>query len=433
MKKNKSTPTEESNDDTKVLAFSFPTFDPSKYFGIAGEVATLASTNSEVDPMAVYVGFLTAAAAMLGRYKFIQVGDSRQYARLFSVLVGASSRSRKGTSFKSVEKLIRKTEAEYNARFNIKKSGKLNIFSGGLSTAEGLIHEVRDVAEQTTGKNKTPLWEAVVDKRLLVVEEELGNIFKMIQRTGNSLSATLRKAWDGGDLAPGTKNKRLRASDPHINVFGHITQFELKSLMSNTEIHNGLANRFLWVCTRRTRKMAFPKAMTSRKVLNLAVELAEALKKSEEEELVKISIDARRYWRKQYDNVSTDTFGIIGSITSRNEAHVLRLSLLFCLLDGLNEIQKEHMQAAVDLVEFCNLSAEYIFSTPEESETETAADKLLGALEKGPMTQTEISRYFNNHKSSFQLGLVLTHLEALNKIESTKTEGSKKIMWEKIN
>ncbi|MEI6069549.1 MAG: hypothetical protein WCP96_19605 [Methylococcaceae bacterium] len=74
MKQNKTTPTEESSDDTEVLAFSFPVFEKSKYYGIAGQVAALATTNSEVDPMAVYVGFLTAAAAMFGRFKYVQVG-----------------------------------------------------------------------------------------------------------------------------------------------------------------------------------------------------------------------------------------------------------------------------------------------------------------------------------------------------------------------
>ncbi|MEI6069548.1 MAG: DUF3987 domain-containing protein [Methylococcaceae bacterium] len=279
---------------------------------------------------------------------------------------------------------------EYTARFNEKKLKKLAIFDGGLSSAEGLIYEVRDVAEQTTGKDKTPLWEAVVDKRLLVVEEELGSILKIIQRKGSTLSATLRKAWDGGDFAPSTKNKRMRATDPHINVLAHITQFELKSLKLDAEIHNGFANRFLWICVRRTKKLPFPKEMNDSEVFNLAIRLSDALNKFEDEQLVKFSFEARRYWRKQYNVVSTDTFGLMGSITARNEAHVVRLSLLFCLLDGLNKIEKRHMQAAADLVEFCNLSAEYIFSTPEESEADTDADKLLKELAKKQMTQTEV-------------------------------------------
>ena len=423
---------QENTDDTKALAFSFPTFDRSKYYGIAGEVGSLASENSEADPMAVYVSFLTAAAAMLGRYKYIYVGDSKHYARLFAALVGASSRSRKGTSFKSVRHIIRKTEELYFKRSITRGFDSLAIADGGLSSAEGLIYAVRDEAEQTSGKDNKPLWDAVVDKRLLVVEEELANVLKISQREGNTLSPLLRKSWDGGTLAPMTKNNRLKATDPHINTLGHITQYELKYLMSEADLHNGLSNRFLWVCVRRTQKMAFPQRMDDSKLLALAIRLSDALIKSETEQVVEMSAEARQYWARQYHIVSADITGLMGSVTSRSEAYVLRLGLLFCLLDGLSQIEQKHLQAAVDLVAFCNESVEFIFSTPAESEAGTDADKLLKALDKKPMTQSEVSRVFQGHKTKCQLTHLLTDLQTLNKIKSTQEPGSKKIMWEKI-
>ena len=419
-------------DDDKELAFSFPTFDRSKYYGIAGEIALLASADSEADPMAVYVSFLTAAAAMLGRNKYIQVGESNHYARLFSSLVGASSRARKGTSFKPVERIIRKTETVYFNRSTTHLFDSLAINSGGLSSAEGLIFEVRDEAEQTNSKG-IPLHDAVDDKRLLVVEEELGSVFKVCQREGNTLSPVLRKCWDGGDLAPMTKNNRLKATDPHINAIGHITQYELKHLMSDSDIHNGLSNRFLWVCVRRTQKLAYPKPMDESKVYALAIRLSDALVKAETKGIVELTTAARQFWDVQYHIVSTDKPGVLGSITSRSEAYVLRLALLFCLLEGLNEIERQHIQAGIDLIEFCNKSVEFIFSTPADSEAGTDADKLLTALNAKPMTQTEISQLFNRHKSRREMAELLTDLQTLNKIRKQKTPGSKKTIWEKIN
>ena len=424
--------TQTTDDDTKTLAFNFPTFDPSKYYGIAGEIAILASENSEADPMAVYVSFIAAAAAMLGRFKYIYVGDSKHYARIFAALVGASSRSRKGTSFKSVRHIIRKTEEIYLKRSTTHVFDSLCIADGGLSSAEGLIFAVRDEAEQTSGKDNKPLWEAVVDKRLLVVEEELANVLKISQREGNTLSPLLRKAWDGGTLAPMTKNNRLKATDPHINVVGHITQYELKFLISESDIHNGLSNRFLWTCVRRTQKLAFPKRMDGDKLHNLAIRLSDALIKSEIEEVVELSQEAREYWTRQYQIVSADITGLLGSITSRSEAYVLRLGLLFCLLDGVNQIEQKHLQAAVELVAFCNQSVEFIFSTPAESEAGTDADKLLVALAKKPMTQSEVSRLFSNNKTRRQLMDLLTDLQALNKVKSSQQIGTKKIIWEII-
>ncbi len=419
-------------DDDKALAFSFPTFNPAKFYGIAGEVALLASEESEADPMAVYVSFLAAMAAMLGRHKYIQVGESRHYARLFTVLVGASSRARKGTSFKPVIKVIRKAEDTYKQRnTNPLFTDYLVIADGGLSSAEGLIFKVRDESEETD-KRGNPLHSAIDDKRLLVVEEELANVLKISQREGNTLSPLLRKCWDGGTLAPMTKNNRLTATDPHINALGHITQFELKHLMSDSDLHNGLSNRFLWVCVRRTKKLAFPKPMDSDKVFNIAIRLSGALKKSELEALVELTPDARQFWGLQYHIVSADKPGLLGSITSRSEAYVLRLSLLFCLLDGLDAIEVKHMQAAIDLIEFCNESVEFIFSTPADSDEGTDADKLLNALADKPLTQTEVSKLFNGHKNRRDLSTMLTDLQALNKIKSNKQPGSKTILWQKI-
>jgi hypothetical protein len=172
--------------------------------------------------------------------------------------------------------------------------------------------------------------------------------------------------------------------------------------------------------------------MDDDKMYSLAIKLSEALTKSEVQGVVGLNEAARQFWDVQYHIVSTDKPGVLGSITSRSEAYVLRVSLLFCLLEGLSEIEKTHIQAAIDLIEFCNNSVEFIFSTPADSEAGTDADKLLSALDVKPMTQTEISNLFNRNKNRRELIELLTDLQTLNKIRKQKTPGSKTIIWEKI-
>jgi hypothetical protein len=172
--------------------------------------------------------------------------------------------------------------------------------------------------------------------------------------------------------------------------------------------------------------------MDADKVYNLAIRLSDALVKAETQGIVDLTTAARQFWNVQYHIVSTDKPGVLGSITSRSEAYVLRLSLLFCLLDGLSEIEQRHIQAGIDLLEFCNKSVEFIFSTPTDSEAGTDAEKLLTALDIKPMTQTDISRLFNSHKTRREMNGLLTDLQALNKIKSTKQPGSKTIIWAKI-
>ncbi len=374
-------------------------------FFLVGEVATLAAETSEADPVAVYFSFLAAMAAMIGKYRYLQVGDTRYNARLFTAVVGASSRARKGTSVQPVKRIIKKAEEMFEKAEKNHLFSSLPIIDGGLSSAEGLIFAVRDEADETKGKDEMPLWAGVEDKRLFVVEEELAQVFKVVQREGNTLSPVLRKMWDYNQtLAPLTKNNRLKATDPHINILGHITQHELKSLVTSTDIFNGLLNRFLWVCVRRTKKLAFPKPMDDSKVLDISIRLAGTLKKfygAGEATETLISKEARAYWEIQYPIISSDRHGIIGAATARDEAYVLRLALLLSMLDDSDKINKPHIEAAIAAVNYSIASAEYIFTAPGDETPD--AQKLLVALERGRMTQTEINKLFSGHKTRSQL------------------------------
>ena len=117
-------------------------------------------------------------------------------------------------------------------------------------------------------------------------------------------------------------------------------------------------------------------------------------------------------------------------MTARNEAHVLRLALLFCLLDGMNEITPEHLKAGIAVVDYSTASCEFIFTVPTEESPD--AQKLLSALDVKPLSQTEISQLFNGNKTKNQLTELLTDLQTINKIRKQTTPGSKKVMWEKI-
>jgi len=42
------------------------------------------------------------------------------------------------------------------------------------------------------------------------------------------------------------------ATNPHVAITTHITLQELHARLDRVEIFNGFANRFLWLCVRRT-------------------------------------------------------------------------------------------------------------------------------------------------------------------------------------
>ena len=56
--------------------------------GLIGEIASLATAHSEADPVAIMLTTLTATGSLMGRARFVRVGDTNHHARLFCALVG---------------------------------------------------------------------------------------------------------------------------------------------------------------------------------------------------------------------------------------------------------------------------------------------------------------------------------------------------------
>jgi hypothetical protein len=127
-----------------------------------------------------------------------------------------------------------------------------------LSSGEGLIYAMRDprMGEDAEG-NPMIIDAGAEDERLMVVEGEFAGPLRAMTREGNTLSVLIRQGWDGGKLATLTKSSPLKATDAHISVIGHIIRTELVRLLSETDAHNGFANRHLWLLVRRSKDLPF--------------------------------------------------------------------------------------------------------------------------------------------------------------------------------
>jgi hypothetical protein len=338
--------------------------------GIVGELVHLACMHSEADPAAVLMTALAWAGAIIGPEPHVYVGETRHPARLYTVLVGASSRARKGTSTDPVLRVHDQVEKILGAQ-------PLPITGGPLSSGEGIVYAVRDPSDTTDPDSGRPSDPGAPDKRLLVIESEFGGALRAAQRQGSTLSAVIRMAWDSGNIAPLTKTSRIVATGAHVCIVGHITHQELHHLLQSVDIWNGLANRILWACVRRRRLVAFPGRMDDEAVSQLASRLADVIGHARERTHVSLHPDTARLWQELYPEISKDHTGIYGVVTARAEAHIIRLALLYALLDGAYMIEPVHLRAALAVWQYCRASAAYIFGGHE---TDPVAERIIQAL-----------------------------------------------------
>ena len=228
---------------------AWPQIDKAAYQGLAGEMVKAIEPHSESDPIAILIQFLALAGNAMGRTAYYRIEDTWHHANLFDVLVGESSKSRKGTSLGRVRAVMKVADQTWSD----------NRLKGGLSSGEGFINEVRDERREWNKKDgrEDIVDPGVADKRLTVIEPEFASVLAAMERPGNTVSEQMRRAWDGDKLSTMTKHSPLCATGAHISIIGHITIDELRARLTRTDAANGFANRFLYPLVRRSKELPF--------------------------------------------------------------------------------------------------------------------------------------------------------------------------------
>lgn len=378
--------------------FAWPAIDKAAFYGVAGEVVQTIEPHTESNSVALLIQTLAAAGNVIGRLPHYQVESDQHRANLFAVLVGDSAKGRKGTSLGRIRSIVKLADEKWCG----------DRIKSGLSSGEGFINEVRDPVEKYDTKEKRfeIVDPGVTDKRLMIVEPEFAGALSVAERHGNTLSPLIRQAWDGNRLATLTRNSPLTATGAHISIIAHITVDELRARISRTEMGNGFANRFLYVLIRRSKELPFGGNLTDSEILELGERLKSAIDRARPVGRVTMTNKARAKWAAVYSALSAAQPGLLGTVTARAEPQTVRLALIYALLDGSNEIDLPHLEAALAIWEYCELSAVHIFGS---AIGDPIADEILRALQSAPggMTRTAINSLFGRHQSSDRIGAAL--------------------------
>lgn len=417
---------------TSFVYFVHPELQPAALHGLAGEFVATVEPHTEADPAALLVQFLVAFGSCAGRGAWFTVEADRHYLNLFALLVGVTSKGRKGTSWGHIRNIFSRTGDTWAT----------DRIHGGLSSGEGLIWAVRDQIEKQepirekqriVGYQTAIVDEGVSDKRLLVLEPEFASTLRVMTRDGNTLSAVVRQAWDDGMLRAMAKNSPARATNAHISIVGHVTRDELKRELTQTDAANGFANRFLFVCSKRSKALPEGGSLAPDALDTLVRRLSDAVVFAMRAGELKRDDSARALWAKVYPALSEGRPGLLGAATGRAEAQVTRLSCLYALLDGSTVIREAHLRAALALWDYCAASARTVFG---ETVGDSTADEIMAALRCATegLDRTDISDALQRNRSADEISRALGLLHANNwaTFSTVQTGGRPREVWRAV-
>lgn len=399
-----------------------PEFDRAALYGLAGQYVEWVEPQTEAHPAGILTHFLARFGAAVGRAPHFYVGSTPHHARIWPCMVGQSALARKGLASDLA-----------NEPFKSIEDDSLTVTSG-LSSGEGLIYAMRGAdeaegARDSKGGIRLNLAAVYHRRRVFIEESEFARVLLNTERQGNTLSETLRNAWDGKPLSYLTKNEPVRVEGAHVVLVAHITREELRRRLNATEMANGFANRFLWTYVKRQKLLPDPPTITN---LDAGL-LRQLIYKAQMTGTMVRSPAAKELWDSTiYAQVSKEEGGIVAQMTARAAPQVMRLALLYALLDGSNHyIDVPHLNAAMALWTYSESTCRWVWGAMTG---DPMADRILLDLRKAPgreLTRSALNDLFGGNRASRQIQVALDLLLQLRLVKRGKrqTKGRASEVW----
>ncbi len=376
---------------------------PEAFVGCAGDFVRLVAPHTEADPVALLCNFLVASGVLFGREAYAVADGRTHYPVEFLLMAGQTGSGRKGTATERTLPVMERVEDGFCER---------SVLSG-LSSGEGLIKGVSlKEGETDTG----------VVRRYLVQLPEFASLLTVMRREGNTMSSILREAWDCSRLRVLTRKEPLDATNVNISIIAHVTPEELLANLTATDRANGFANRFLIALVHRSQLL--PEGGGDVNASAIVMRLHQAVAAAFGRGRIDRDPAAKELWAETYRRITQGRDGLRGALCGRAEAHVLRLSLTYALLDASDKIRPEHLQAATAVWDYCDRSIGHIFGG---ASGDPDTDKIMKALREQPsLTITDLHRLFANNKRTDWLMAKMKMLVKAGKIVQTTASGDRK-------
>lgn len=403
----------------------FPEADEAMFYGIAGQIVNSVDPYTEASKPAVLIHLLAGCGAMMGRGPYMEAGFAKHPPSVWGLVTGGTSLGAKGTAEATASAFLRAAWPEF----------MISRVLPGLSSGEGLIHQVRDGIEGVD--------EGVEDKRLLVILPEFRTVMAQTRRETSTLAATLRQAWDSPWVLhiPNRGNNALKATRAHIVMVAHVTPGEFRAKLDPGEIAGGSLNRFLIVASRSSKNLPHDPIYPDEELRSYGRQLRTAIDAAKMlgEQRIHRTENAQKLWKESYPSLKNpvgaqneDEEGILSAVVVRARPHVLRLALTYALLDQKTIVDEPHLNAALAMWNYSLDSARWLFRAvnPDLMRLREFIDQ---AAEVG-RSKAEISKdLFGGHLKADDIDRLLAQLGDGYEEYSIPTRGRTRTMYRRLS
>ena len=222
------------------------------YYGIAGQFVRLVEPHTEADPNFLLISFLIYAGNVFGRTAFMWAGGDRHFPNLFGCAVGPTATGGRGPQAVQSECSSKKLTKNGLPTVSSLASRRVRVSYGPSATRSiPLVERLRANAKQTTQTSALTL-----ELQTNGSSSFSRNSTVLCKRSGDREIRSVQLCATRGTGATSvrwSKTLRSKSSNAHISIIANITREELLRDLLAQDMDNGFANRFLWICSRRSK------------------------------------------------------------------------------------------------------------------------------------------------------------------------------------
>ncbi len=402
---------DDDGDDAPVLSPP-PELAPEGFAGLAGRWVEIVAPHTEASPGQILVTFLACAGSAIGPSPRLVVGPGDHHrAKLYVLLVGPSTTGAKDRTLAAARLPFAIADPAW---FDDALLPKLN-------SGAGLIHAVRDrVVSRDAGGEEVVTDAGAGDplRRAFACLPEFAGVLRRFDARGETLSQDLREAWGNATLGNTSIENASRSTLHHVSVVGAITPRELRTELGKraSEVTNGFLNRFIIVRAREVRDLPRGGTPADATTRAFALELRDALDSAQTLHEVTLAPDAGELWDDLYPLLKQPHAGILNDVLAKGRAQVVRIALIYALLERSTAIQQEHLLSALAVWDFARASAGEIFG---EGDLPGDEGRIVTVLERndGIATRTQLRRGLHNAIDNVRLDEALRALISQGRIQ----------------
>lgn len=363
------------------------------FYGPLGLLAKRIEPFVPINSLALYCELLVALGTIVGRRAVIRYIEDEHFSNLFLIMVGKTGVG-KGTSWNIVNRIATEISDDFPS-----------LVPTDSASAPGLIALVRDPSTKVVNGKETQD-AGVVDKRRLVLFEEMETLFTAMRRQGSTLDQTWRLAWAGRTLENNARTQE-RATNPHLSTICQITPEAFKQAINeraHCRVTSGFINRFLIVPVTRERRIhrssTLPDVQDSVATIRQALNSLGPVKDPPSPREFTWAPEACGEWDAFCDALDDEDAFLEGVETAygRLKPMIMRVAMLLAVIDDDSMIRLCHLRAAKALCLQLVDASRHFFSNTDTGRSRTAGERLREFRPKGSdFGLTDLHVWMKNH------------------------------------